>query len=239
MKLKFLSPAALLALVFVAFSAHADKNSNQANFETFQGSKKTADSTYVLDKNKNGIKVRSNVTYLSATQGASSNSYKVGTDGIIDDASIRTSADKTLMMFTPNKANDELSIDLLQDGKAIGGHKVAMKAPTDFIIAFHDDPSAFQVLVDSLNAHPHADGIYMLMVPPKGTKAGRFEPYMMKDKAEAKGKFNGEEITLTEYTLRFNSGLSHIYTDKDGNLMQAEIKPLNIRHTRKNFELVK
>lgn len=238
MKCSKLRVAASIACALIAIPAFADKNSPSAEFDVFQWNKKIASTTYSIDSSKNGLKVRSSVLYTTASQGSTTSSYKFGSDGVLDDAAIRNATTKVVTIYTPGKNNEELSIDILKDGKPAGGQKIPLKVPGDIVIVFPEDPSVFEVAVHQWAEHPHSDGIYLLLVPPQATKPGRFEPYMLKDKAEAKGKLNGQELVLNDYVLRFNGGLGHVYTDKDGNLMHADIKPLNVQSTRHGFELV-
>lgn len=237
MKLTSLS----LTVALLAGSATAlaeNKTSTTATFDTFAGSKKTATTAYTLEKSKSGMKVKSTVDYLADGKGgARSYSYKIGSDGIIDDAALTNPIDHSTLFFTPSKANDSLDITLLKDQKPQGKRTVKLDQP-DVVFAFKDDPSVYHVLVEVTAAHPHSDNIYRLFVPSSDSKTGdRIEPYQLSSPTEASGKLAGKDITLKHYLLRFNGGMSHIYTDQDGNLMQAEIGPLKVKHVRTDFVL--
>jgi len=230
-----------LSFALLAGSAAALAETKPANtFDTFNGSKKTATTTYTLEKSKSGLKVKSSIDYLADGKGgAHVHTYRIGTDGIIDDAALVNPSDHTTTFYTPSKANDALDIAVIKDSKPAGKRTVALQQP-DIIFAFKDDPSVWQVLLEVTAAHPHTDKIYRLFVPSPDGKAGdRIEPYILNEPSEATGKLAGNPITLKDYQLRFNSGISHIYTDADGNLMQAQITPLKVTHTRADFILDK
>lgn len=230
-----------LSFTLLASSAAALAENKPTNtFDTFNGSKKMASSTYTLEKGKSGLKVKSSIDYLADGKGgARSNTYRIGTDGIIDDAALVNPVDHTTTFFTPSKANDSLDITLLKDSKPAGKRTVALQQP-DLVVAFKDDPSVWQVLLEVTAAHPHDDHIYRLFVPSPDGKAGdRIEPYILNSPTEATGKLGDAAITLKHYQLRFNGGISHIYTDEQGNLMLADITALKVMHARADFKLDK
>ncbi|MFC6644972.1 hypothetical protein ACFQBQ_05070 [Granulicella cerasi] len=187
MKLK---PLAVLAALLITSTASYAEKIPPALFETFAGTKKISEAKYTLKKTKTGIEIRSDITYPTDSQGQVTNAYHVGNDGILDDAALRASADKSLIMYTPSKTNDVITVDVLKNNQSVGGRKVPLQSPGDLVIAFTDDPSAFEVLIRNLEAHPHTNSIYTLYVPMKGDKTDRFEPYqlMKKDEARASSK---------------------------------------------------
>jgi hypothetical protein len=235
MKLKPLTLS--LALAMASTAAHASTQNN--TFDIFSGTTKTATGTFTLDMTKDGIKVHSKVDYVADKLGQLDISYKVGADGIIDNSTIIDSGKKTMTYYTPSKANDQLSIAIMRNNQNLGERKIPMQAP-DFVVAFSDDPSVWQTLVNVTATHPHSNTMYQLFVP--GTSKehpDRLEPYVLNSPTAAKGTLNGAEVTLKHYSLRFNAGLSDIYTDADGNLMEADITPLDFHTTRSNFMLNK
>ncbi len=198
---------------------------------------KLASASYTVDSSKKGIKVHSKTIYETKAAGTNhSVDYAIGADGLLDSATIQNMEDHILTFYSPSKTNDALTIRTMKAAQPTGAHTIALPTP-EYIIAFQDDPSVWQVLMDTISAHPHSDNIYRVLVPATAKVADRIEPFRLNPHSESTGTLDGKPIPLKHYVLTFNAGSSDIYTDADGKLMQARIKPLGVHHVRSNFAL--
>lgn len=200
---------------------------------------KTATATYSIDKPKDGIKARSTVTYVADGPSATRNyEYRNNKDGAMTSASSQM-IDRTFTAYTPSKTRDAININITKASTPAGSRTVSINKP-NFMIAFADDTSIWQVLLDSAAGHP-ADQVYVLYVPAASAKTtDRLEQFRIGEPTPADGTLNGKPVTLKHYTIKFSAGSAQLYTDSDGKLMQAETGPLgNNTHTRTGFVLNK
>ncbi len=200
---------------------------------------KQSSTTYTINPGKNGsFKVRSKVVYVAGNQGSRSIEYSIGSDGLIDSATLTNPEDRSMTMITPSKLNDSLTINLMKGSAPAGGRTITLPVP-ECTVAFPDDASVWQVLMDIIAAHPRPDHIYRILVPATAKSPDRIEPFRLGSDTESSGTLDGKPIVLKHYVLTFNGGSSDIYTDADGKLMQAKIASLGVTHIRTNFVLDK
>jgi uncharacterized protein (UPF0333 family) len=229
-----------VALLLSTSPSHAEKASAN-RFQTYANGTLIAHSNYTIQQNKNGITAQSSINYVEKKDGTTTNIYNIGSDGIINQATLDNSASKLRVIYATDKGNDQLSISMQQYGRPMGGRKLPLKPPADFVVAFDDDPSVYEALIDVTTADPHPSSQYMLLIPGKSkSEPDRLEPYILsKELDQPKGTLDGQEVTLTHYSLRFSSGKGDIYTDKDGSLMEADMAPLHTQQVRVGFALTK
>ncbi|MDR3735060.1 MAG: hypothetical protein P4L10_05910 [Acidobacteriaceae bacterium] len=199
---------------------------------------KQSSTTYTINTGKNGFKVRSKVVYVTGNQGSRTIEYAIGNDGLIDSATLTNPEDHTMVMISPSKLNDTLTINLMKGSAPAGSRTITLPVP-ECTVAFPDDASVWQVLMDIIAAHPRPDHIYRILVPATAKTPDRIEPFRLSSDSESAGTLDGKPIVLKHYVLTFNGGASDIYTDADGKLMQAKIASLGVTHIRTNFVLDK
>ena len=81
------------------------------------------------------------------------------------------------------------------------------------------------------------DGKYTLVIPGSGRSLTSFIYVALKPAADASGTLDGKTVTLKHYQLQFYKGMGDLYTDPDGNLMQADIPTLSASYIRVKFSL--
>jgi hypothetical protein len=108
----------------------------------------------------------------------------------------------------------------------------------DFLIGLMEDSATWQMLMDAVIAHPHADNAYpLLIVGENNFTPDRVELGRLAAPVAAKGTLDGKPIELRHFVLNLSKGAVDIYVDADGKLMQAEVGGYGYKHVRANFTL--
>jgi hypothetical protein len=252
MKLRF--AAFVLSLATFAATAGAQANSFQL---INKGGKAIGKASYTIDKTKDGYKVKAKFEYRTGVAVPSDNpdSYGPSSDGSnITDAQVtseykvdgngnylsgftQNSANQTITSFSPSKPRDVVVIGQVQGGVGLGSKSLGMPKP-DFLVAPDFDPSAMQVLLTGVLAHPHADHLYLLAVPASGPRSVNNALYLtIADPTDATGTLDGKPVALKHYALGWNKAKGDLYADANGTLMQANIGTINARYVRAKFAL--
>ena len=216
--------------------------------------------SYTIEK-KNGYKIRSHFNYRvdpadlpAVSDPSQSNSsmgrisdaqfsfeYSVDDNGNFLSGFTRDTATQLMTSLQPTKARDSININRMQAGVQEGVRTLNLPKP-DFLVAPDYDPSVIQLLLTTALAHPHADNTYMLIVPAspdRGPMATNDADYVVLQPAgDAKGTLGGKPVDLKHYLLNFHVGKADLYTDADGNLMEADMDPLHAKYVRATFVLL-
>lgn len=223
---------ALLSSTVLAIAAETH------TFDLLTRGKKTATVSYTLDNAKNGAKVRSSIDYTANTAPTRVVEYKVTPEGLFNSGTITTAQTHTILFYTPNKTRDTLQMAMNVNSESKGITTVPIAKP-DFLLAFPDDATVWQVLLDTHKAHPHADSIYTLLQLSNRDTSSRLQPLRLETPTPSTGTFDGKAIALQHYVVTFSSGKAHLYTTEDGKLMQADIPLFGVTHVRTSFALDK
>jgi len=245
------SAALSLTLTCTAATAlAADANS----FILTRGGKPVGKASYTLDKTKDGgFHGKSRFEYRMAaaislntttgadnpgnqiTEGQYSFDYKVDAAGDFLSGYTQNTTTQTITSFQPDKARTTVTIGESQGGSS-QSKSLAVPLP-DYLVTPDYDPSAIQVFLSTALAHPHPDGKYTLVIPGSGRSLTSFIYVALKPAADASGTLDGKTVTLKHYQLQFYKGMGDLYTDPDGNLMQADIPTLSASYIRVKFSL--
>jgi hypothetical protein len=178
----------------------------------------------------------------SATEAQYSFEYNTDANGNFLSGYTRDSATQMMSSLQPDKAHTNINISGMQAGQQTGVRTLGLPKP-DFLVAPDFDPSAIQMLLTSAAIHPHADSTYLFIVPispDRGPTATNDADYViLQPVSDAQGTLDGKSITLKHFLLNFHTGSADIYTDADGNLMEAVLTPIHATYVRNKFELAK
>jgi len=233
-----LRPIALCLALLTATTAFAADNNS---FDVLSRSgAKVATISYTFEKGKDGLKVRSVADWVSdGPGGARTYDYRLK-DGSVTTASMNNMTDHTLVFFEPSKARDTLSINNMKNNASTGIRTLTIPKP-EYMIAFNDDTSIWQSLLEVDATHPTDNHTYLLFVPAATAKAtDRLEMLHFNAPTDIDGTLNGKPIALKHFVLNFKTGSAHVYADETGKVMQVESGPLGSRtHVRTGFALNK
>jgi hypothetical protein len=261
--MNFRTSALALAVSCIAAAAHASSPSNDFIL-LGQSGKPVGKASYSIDKAKNGFKVHARYSYhlntdnmalpgtdpTQAGGGAARTietqytfEYAVDANGDFTSGYTRDSSTQTMISFQPDKARTNINISALQAGVQQGSRTLALPRP-DFLVAPDFDPSALQALLTSAAAHPHPDNTYLLIIPTspdRGFQSANDADYVILQPASdsPQGTLDGKPVTLKHYTLQYHVGQGDLYTDADGNLMEAILPPVHATYVRNKFALSK
>ena len=252
---RFLALSLCLASFVTAASA-ADNNS----FTLLNGKGKSIGrASYTLDKTKDGFHVRSHFEYhlaapvadeqgnpisetgpaaRQATDAQYSSDYKIDANGEFLSGYTQNAAAQMVTSFQPSKQRDLVTIAVVQGGVSGQSHDVPL--PTaDFLFASDFDPSAIQVLLLASVAHPRAENKYTLLVPggPTPRSSAKIIYVALQAPTDANGTLDGKPVALKHYVLKFYKGEADLYGDAAGNLMEADMAPIDARYVRAKFAL--
>ncbi|MES2392752.1 MAG: hypothetical protein V4555_13995 [Acidobacteriota bacterium] len=255
------SAAFALAFASIATAGLASSPSNDFTL-VGQSGKPVGKATYTIEKTKSGYKVHSRFEYrlssdalpgtdptkVSGGAGRTAEAqfsfeYNVDDNGNFLSGYTRDSATQTMTSMSPDKARANINISRLQAGVQQGSRTLGLPKP-DFLVAPDFDPSSIQILLTTAAAHPHADNTYLLIVPSspdRGPAANNDADYIIlqADTTSPQGTLDGKPITLKHFILHYHVGQADVYTDPDGNLMEADMTPVHATYIRNKFTLTK
>jgi hypothetical protein len=235
MRIRFIVLAALLAgIPLRAFAAETN------SFDIIgRGNLKTATVTYTLDKAKDGLHARAIVNRAGTVPTTIVDDYKVTPDGnfLVGTSTVRDAAQTT---FATSKAHDSLTVSVVLDKLPLGRRDLKLTIPS-YLILFPDDPSVWQLLMDTATAHAHADNVYYILVPQADAKShDRMEAFTWNPGGETTGTLEGKPVALRHIALKFkDNSLGNLYADAAGKIMQVEAPYLGVKQIRTGFVLVK
>ncbi|MES2393614.1 MAG: hypothetical protein V4555_18395, partial [Acidobacteriota bacterium] len=193
-----------LTLLTATTLAHASASStfNRLNLD----GKKTGFATCNIEDKKGVIKVHCETDSVTDKSNAENTiEYQIGKDGLLDTGMLGQTANQTVTMYMPSKANDALTVRTTKAHVETANHTVAIPKP-EILLALPNDPSVFQVALQVATAHPHADNTYYLYVPGTTKSPDRIEPFRLHAPKPAKGTLDGKPVTLQHYILTFHAG---------------------------------
>jgi hypothetical protein len=226
----FVLTSILLSTSSGAFAA--DKNS----FEFFVWGKNVGTTTYTLDRSKGATKVSSRVDRHDFPV-PMTEEYRIGSDGLVSSGLVTRPNDKFIAIYNPDKRHTK--IDVLPSKNGEPQPAVVWNLPRpDLLIGLMEDSATWQMLMDAVMAHPHADNVYpILNVGENNFTPDRVEVGHLSAPDAGKGTLDGKPIELRHYVLTLPKGAVDIYVDADGRLMQAEVASYGYKHVRANFTL--
>jgi hypothetical protein len=253
--MKFRLAALPLVLTFMAVSATAASNdANVFNLVNTSG-KSIGNASYKLTHNKDGYHLVGKFQYHFAAGGPATEDIGTKTvSGLLNEAQItedlkfndngdflsgytQNSTNQMMTSFQPDKARKQVTVNQIQGGVSLGSSDIPMPRP-DFLVEPDYDPGTLQVLLAAAIAHPHADKLYLMIVPAgSNPRAGSSTVYVtIQEGPDAPaGTLDGKPITLKHFLLGFHASKADAYTDGDGNLMQADMAALHASYIRAKF----
>jgi hypothetical protein len=244
----------VLALSLITFAATAFAQAN--SFQLIKGGRTVGKASYTIDKVKDGsYKVKGRFEYRTgqlvtdnspdpsrpASMGPVVNEaqmsfeYKVDASGNYLSGFMQSGTDQMMTSFSPSKTRDAVVVGQTQGGTSLGSRTLPMPKP-DFLVAPDYDPSAIQVVLTGALAHPHADHLYLLVVPGIGRQATQTVYINIADPTDATGTLNGKPVALKQYPIGWNKTRGTLYADADGTLMQVDIGPTGASYVRNGFK---
>jgi hypothetical protein len=243
---------------FAASASAADQN----NFTLLsRAGKPIGKASYTIEKAKDGTyKIKSRFSYKLGssasfmpsedpskpaptagmiTEAEFTADYKAAEDGNFLTGFTQNSVTQMLTSFSPDKVRKTITIDQHQGGVGIGSRTLEAPKP-DFALAPDYDPSAIQLLLTTSIAHPHADFIYLLLIPASGTGPKALNNFLyvtLKETGAGAGTLDGKPVTLKHFAVGYHSGKADLYTDEAGTLMQADMGTLAASYVRAKFVL--
>ena len=251
------SATVFFALVCTVPAALAADTSN--NFVLLRNGKPVGKAYYSIDKNKGGgyhgkahfnYKLAAEVSLNNSTSADSSRGnvitegeflydYKTDDSGNFLTGYFQNGVTQTITSFQMDKPRTTVTIGENQAGVS-ASKSLAMPGP-DYGLLPDYDPSSVQMFLTTALAHPHADGKYTLIVPGLSGRGGTGYIYVAfkPAAADANGSLDGKPIALKHYTLQYLKGSADLYTDADGNLMEADMATgtLTANYVRVKFAL--
>jgi len=220
--------------------------------------------SFSIDKSKNGFKVHSDYEFTGETgngqndmpglpgvansRGGSASSaefhysfeYSIDPTGSFQSGYNQNYASKTMTSFQPNKARTAMSIPVTQGSTQMGTRDITLAKP-NFIMAANYDPSGIQVLINASLASPWPNNVYFVIIPATPDQDPNSSNYadnvLLQPAADTTGTLDGKSVALKHYVLKFHNGNADVYTDADGNLMEAIMNPLQTTYVRSKFVL--
>jgi len=244
-----------LALVCTTTAAlAADTN----NFILLRDGKPIGKAYYSVDKGKGGYHCKAHFNYKLAAAISTNNStsvdssrgnvitegeflydYKTDDSGNFLTGYFQNGVTQTITSFQMDKPRTTVTIGENQAGVS-ASRSLAMPG-ADYALMPDYDPSSVQMFLTTALAHPHADGKYTLIVPGLSGRGGTGYIYVAfkPTAADASGSLDGKPIALKHYMLQYLKGSADLYTDADGNLMEADMATgtLTANYVRVKFAL--
>ena len=245
------------ALVCTATAALAADNTN--NFVLMRDGKPVGKAYYSIDKNKGGgyhgkahfnYKLAASVSLNNSTSADSSRGnvitegeitydYKVDDAGNFLSGYFQNGVTQTITSLQMDKARTAVTIGENQAG--VSASKSLGMPGADYGVMPDYDPSSVQLFLTTALAHPHADGKYTLIIPGLSGRGGTGYVYVAfkPEASDASGTLDGKPIALKHYTVQYLKGHADLYTDADGNLMEADMETgtLTANYVRVKFAL--
>jgi len=163
--------------------------------------------------------------------------FRIGPDGLVLSGFVTRTNDQFTATYNPDKQHTK--IDVLPSKKGEPQSAVVWNLPRpDLLIGLMEDSATWQLLMDTVAAHPHADNVYPILnvgennFTPDSVVVGHLSAPQ-----PAKGTLDGKPLDLRHYVLTLPKGPVDIYVDADGKLMQAEVGGYGYKHVRTNFTL--
>jgi hypothetical protein len=234
MKLATVALTSILLSASGAASA-ADKN-DKNSFDFFVWGKNVGTTTYTLDRSKGATKVSSHVDRHDYPV-PMTEEFRIGSDGLVTSGFVTRTNDQFTAIYNPDKQHTK--IDVLPSKKGEPQPAVVWNLPRpDLLIGLMEDSATWQILMDTVTAHPHADNAYpLLIVGENNFTPDRIEVGRLAAPTDGKGTLDGKPVALHHYVLTLSKGPVDIYVDADGKLMQAEVGGYGYKHVRTNFTL--
>jgi len=224
-----------LILLFTSSAAHAaDKNT----FDFFVWGKNVGTTTYTLDRSKGATKVSSRVDRHDFPVPMTED-YRIGSDGLVLSGLVTRPNDKFIAIYNPDKPHTKIDVLPTRNGEPQPAVTWNLPRP-DVLIGLMEDSATWQMLMDTVAAHPHADNAYpILNVGENNFTPDRVEVGHLSAPEAAKGTLDGKPVELRHFVLTLAKGTVDLYADADGRLMQAEVSASGYKHVRSNFTLDK
>ena len=245
---------ALLSFVVPSFAAAP---ANSFNLVSSAG-KSIGNASYTISKDKNGYHIVGKFQYrlgsssqtvsedsnhmsgnVAFNEGQFSEDFKVSEDGNFISGYTQNSSNQMMTSFQPNKAGSLVTINQIQGGVGLGAHDLTLPKP-NFLIVPDFDPGSLQLFLTTALAHPHDDKTYLFVVPagaiPRGHDNTLYVTLQLAPET-LDGTLDGKPVKVMHYVMGYHVGKADLYTDDAGNLMQADIGPLNASYVRAKFAL--
>jgi hypothetical protein len=232
------TPTLLLASILLSTSVAAfaaDKNEKNS-FDFFVWGKKVGTTTYTLDRSKGAIKVSSSVERHDYPV-PMTEEFRIGGDGLVTSGLVTRTNDQFIAIYNPDKQHTKIDVLPTRKGEAQPALTWNLPRP-DFLAGLMEDSATWQMLMDTVTAHPHADNIYpLLIVGENNADRDRLEPGRLSAPTDSKGTLDGKPVELRHYVFTLSKGPVDLYVDADGKLMQAEVGGYGYKHVRTGFSL--
>jgi hypothetical protein len=228
-------PTLLLTSILLSASSAAFAADNNS-FDFFVWGKNVGTTTYTLASSKGVTKVSSRVDRHDFPV-PMTEEFRIGSDGLVLSGTVTRPNDKFTAFYNPDKQHTRM--DVLPSKKGEPQPAVTWNLPRpDFLIGLMEDSATWQMLMDTVTAHPHADNVYpILNVGENNFTPDRVEVGHLSAPDAAKGTLDGKPVELRHFLLTLPKGAVDIYVDADGRLMQAEVASYGYKHVRTHFTL--
>lgn len=263
--LRAVAAAIVLALTLAIFPVSiAAAPSNKFDIVDTSNGKKMGHASYSIDKTKTGYKISSTFSLLLSAAGLNdfqsqptpgvaqstggggnfidtqySYEYKVDANGAFLAGYGRNAATQTLILLSPSKNRDSITVTLSRTGTTVDSQTVTFAKPDFFVLPSYD-PAGIQVLITAALEHPHVGNIYLLLIPANvetgqgGNSAGLVA---LKTESDVTGSLGHQSMSVKHYSMMLRGGKADIYTDDTGNLMEVDMAPLHASYIRSSFAL--
>jgi hypothetical protein len=246
----------LLTIALASASTFALAAADVNTFTIVKGGKTVGKASYTIDFSKDvyHVKGRFEYRFTPTFVAGNSNSLPDGTAPMLSEAQVsedykvdangnylsgytQNTANQMLTSFQPSKARDSVVVGSMQGGIAGLGKTLPMPKP-DFLVVADYDPSGVQIFITTALAHPHSDNKYTLLTAGGGARPSNSIVYTaLQIGSAASGTLDGAPVTLKHYEIHYAKGQSDVYIDEKGNLMQADMGPLDTSYIRAKFVL--
>jgi len=250
-----LLPALIASLAIPAFAAAP---ANSFNLVSAAG-KNIGNASFTISKDKNGYHIvgkfqyrlgsavsngadmgtdrpQTNVLY---NEGQFTEDFKASEDGNFLSGYTQNSSNQMLTSFQPSKTGTLVTVNQIQGGISLGAHDVTLPKP-GFLVVPDYDPGSLQLFLTTALAHPHDDKTYLFVVPaganPRAREATLYVILQLAPDT-LEGTLDGKPVKVMHYLMGYHTGKADLYTDDAGNLMQADMGPLNASYIRAKFSL--
>lgn len=229
-----LSPVVLTFVLLSTSSAASAADTN--SFDFFVRGKKVGTTTYTLATSKGVTKVSSRVDRHDYPV-PMTEEFRIGADGLVLSGLVTRPNDKVTVIYNIDKQHTRIDVLPTKNGEAQSAATWNLPRP-DFLIGLMEDSATWQMLMDAVTAHPHADNIYPLLnVGENNFTPDRVEVGRLSAPDAARGTLDGTPVELRHFILTLPKGAVDIYVAADGRLMQAEVASYGYKHVRTNFAL--
>jgi len=240
-------------LLFLGCISIPARAADANNFILIRGGKTVGKASYAIDKTKDGFRGKARFEYHMAAAISAGNTpaldssqanmiveaqytsdYKVDANGNYLSGYTQNSTTQTLESYQPDKARTTVTIADSQAG--VSQSKSLAMANPNYTVVPDYDPSALQIFLTTATSHPHSDSKYTFIVP-GNNRAATVVYVALQPAPDDTGTLNGKPVALKHYQLQYFKGMGDLYTDADGNLMQAVIPTISASYIRVGFAL--